>query len=213
MTEHRTIRAGALDGATCRRLLASLVVPRPIAWVSTRSAAGVANLAPFSSFMVLAADPPLLGIAIAPRDGGPKDTLANIRATSAFCVNVVTKAHLRQMQETALPWAPEVDELAAVGLASGEATTVDAPCVADAVAVLECRLCREVPLAPASGTLLIAEVLAFRLAAAHAEGDMDDDALLVAAVPVGHVGLDAYALVREVVRARPGKAEAREGQR
>src|SRR3954447_5712904 len=76
------------------QLLTSLVVPRPIAWVSSRSAAGQPNLAPFSYFAALSATPLLVGVSIGHRRGVPKDTLRNVRESGAFCVNLATEARL-----------------------------------------------------------------------------------------------------------------------
>ena len=145
------------------QMMVSLVVPRPIAWVSTRSMTGVANLAPFSYFAGLAADPMLLGISIGMRAGQPKDTLANIRATGAFCVNMVTMEHLEAMNQSAGDYTPDESEFDAAGLELAEARTVPAPYVANAPAVMECRWFREVTLGPATTTLIIGEVTAVRL--------------------------------------------------
>lgn len=146
------------------QLLTSLVVPRPIAWVSTRSAAGAANLAPFSYFSAVSATPFLVSVSIGSRGGQAKDTLRNVRETGVFCVNVATEGQLAPMNETAGEWGPEVDEFERAGLRAAEAGHVAAPYVADCPAVLECRLFKEVPLEGSPNTLLIGEVVAVRLA-------------------------------------------------
>jgi len=145
------------------QLLTSLVVPRPIAWVSTRSPAGEPNLAPFSYFAALSATPFLVGVSIGHRRGIPKDTLANVRETGAFCVNLATEARLSALNETSGEYPPGVDEFALAGLPLAEAGAVAAPYVADAPAVLECRLFKEVELGPGDNALVIGEVLAVRL--------------------------------------------------
>ena len=94
------------------QLLTSLVVPRPIAWVSSRSAAGQPNLAPFSYFAALSATPFLVGVSIGHRRGAPKDTLRNVRETGAFCVNLAAEARLSALNETSGEFPPEVDEFA-----------------------------------------------------------------------------------------------------
>lgn len=146
------------------QLLTSLVVPRPIAWLSTRSAAGAANLAPFSYFAALSATPFLVGVSIGSRAGGPKDSLRNIRETGVFCVNLATERQLREMNETSGEWGPEVDEFVRAGVAAAEAESVAAPYVANCPAVLECRLSQEVPLTGSPNTLVVGEVLRVRLA-------------------------------------------------
>lgn len=144
---YRVLRAEAVGTAACQRLLACLVVPRPIAWISTRASSGIPNLAPFSAFAPLARHPPLVGVSFARASGGrPKDTLVNIRATGAFCINTVAEPLLEAMGLSSGSYPPEIDELRLAGLAAAPASLVDAPCVRDAGAVLECRL--QAPLEP-----------------------------------------------------------------
>lgn len=182
------------------QLLTTLVVPRPIGWISSYDANGVRNLAPFSYFAALAATPMLVGVSVGHRTRGPKDTLVNIRATRAFCVNVVTAKHLAAMNVSSTDFPPEVDEFEAAGLPVAEADHVHAPYVADCPAVLECMLTKEVDLEGAPNTLLIAEVLAVRLAP---ELTCEDGTLAVDPKqlrPVGRLGSADYALPGEVVR-------------
>ena len=94
------------------RLLTNFVGPRPIALVTTRSAAGHTNAAPMSFFNVFSHDPAILALGIQPRlDGREKDTMANIRRTGEFTVNMVDMALSRTMLVTGLGVEPEVDEL------------------------------------------------------------------------------------------------------
>src|SRR5215213_5938336 len=157
------IDTSAITGRERYQLLTSLVVPRPIAWVSTRSAAGEPNLAPFSYFAALSATPFLVGVSIGHRRGLPKDTLRNVRESGAFCVNLATEARLSALNETSGEFPPDVDEFARAGLLLAEAGAVPAPYVADAPAVLECRLFKEVELGPGDNTLVIGEVIVVRL--------------------------------------------------
>lgn len=159
----RLFHADELSSKGRYQLLTSLVVPRPIGWLSTREPAGAPNLAPFSFFTALASSPMLVGVSIGLRSSGPKDTLRNIRRSGAFCVNVVGEALLEVMNETAADFGPDVDEATHVGLTLAEAEVVDAPYVADAPAVLECSLYREVPLEEASTDFLIGRVEAVHL--------------------------------------------------
>lgn len=189
--------ASLLSARQRYELLTSLVVPRPIAWVSTRSAAGSANLAPFSYFSALSASPFLVGVSVGHRGGAPKDTLRNVRETGAFCVNVVSRRDLAAMNATSAEFGPEVDEFAAAGVTPAEAARVAAPYVAGAPAVLECRLFREVDLGAAPNTLLIGEVVAVRLddALPLAPGTLFADT--AALDPVARLWGDLYALVGE----------------
>ncbi|HYH78466.1 MAG TPA: flavin reductase family protein [Longimicrobium sp.] len=177
------------------QLLTSLVVPRPIAWVSTRSAARQPNLAPFSYFSAVSATPFLVGISIGHRGGEPKDSLRNILDTGAFCVNAATEGQLARLNHTSGEYPPDVDEFAHAGVPLAWAESVDAPYVADAAVVMECRLFKSVELEGAANTLVIGEVLRVHLAD-HLP--LIDDTLFVdthALAPVARLWGDLYALV------------------
>lgn len=187
--------AAALTPRQRYELLTSLVVPRPIAWVSTRSAAGQPNLAPFSYFSALSPTPFLVGVSIGHRRGQPKDSLRNIQDTGAFCINAATEGQLAEMNHTSGEYPPEVDEFAHAGVPLAWAESVHAPYVANAPAVLECRLFKQVELEGAANTLVIGEVLRVRLAdeLRRIDGTMFVDTHALA--PVGRLWGDLYALV------------------
>src|SRR5438477_1475278 len=95
---HRGVAPEALSPGDCHRLLLHCVAPRPIAFVSTLSAEGVANLAPFSYFMAGGANPPSVVVSpLTDRTGQPKDTLRNIQASGEYVINVVTHAMRERM--------------------------------------------------------------------------------------------------------------------
>lgn len=198
----RTFEATSLPGAARYRLLTSLVVPRPIGWISTRGVDGVRNLAPFSYFAALSSTPMQVGVSVGHRsrsDGtrAPKDTLANLRARGAFCVNVVTEDLLEAMNATSAEVGPGVDEFEFAGLEGGESEVVDAPFVAGCPAVLECRVAQEVALGEAPNTLVVGEVVGLRLAqglVAEGEWAVDPHALR----PVGRLQGAAYGLLGEI---------------
>jgi flavin reductase (DIM6/NTAB) family NADH-FMN oxidoreductase RutF len=120
-------------------LLASLVMPRPIAWVTTVDEAGVVNAAPFSFFNVLGADPPIVGICPGDRrDGTPKDTARNIRLVHEFVVNLVDEGVAEAMNKTAAPLPPGASELDGSGLTTLPSSVVRPPRIAEAPASLEC---------------------------------------------------------------------------
>lgn len=153
----------ALGGRERYQLLTSLVAPRPIAWISTRSPGGQRNLAPFSYFGAVSATPFLVSVSIGSRAGVDKDTLRNLRDTGAFCINLATEPQLAQVNETAGEWGPEVDEFVRAGLESAQADAVDAPYVASCPAVLECRVHQLVELEGSPNTLVLGEVLRVRV--------------------------------------------------
>ncbi|MDH3271421.1 MAG: flavin reductase family protein [Gemmatimonadota bacterium] len=181
-------------------LMTSLVVPRPIGWLSTWSGDGVANLAPFSYFSAICVSPMLVGVSIGNRNDGYKDTLVNLRARGAFCVNVVTEALMLPMNESSASVEWGVDEFELAGLARAESDRVDAPFVAACPAVLECTVRMEVDLGDIPNTLVIGEVIGVRLSE---ELTFEDDTLLVrpeSLRPVGRLGGAAYGVIREVER-------------
>lgn len=189
--------SAALGGRERYQLLTSLVVPRPIAWVSTRSPEGRRNLAPFSYFAAVSATPFLVSVSIGSRSGVDKDTLRNIRRTGAFCVNLATEPQLALMNDTAGEYGPEVDEFEHAGIASADAERVDAPYVADCPAVLECRLFQVVELEGSPNTLVLGEVLRVRLSddVPLAPGTLFADT--AALRPVARLWGDLYATIGE----------------
>jgi len=122
------------------KLLIGTVIPRPIAFVTTIDEKGRVNAAPFSFFNVLSADPAILAIGVENHaDMRFKDTGHNIRMTEEFTVNIVDDALVDGMNVCAVPFSPEVDELAAAGLTAVPGTHVGCPRIGEAPASLECR--------------------------------------------------------------------------
>jgi flavin reductase (DIM6/NTAB) family NADH-FMN oxidoreductase RutF len=122
------------------KLLGGLVIPRPIALVTSRSAEGHDNAAPFSFFNVLAEEPPIvvLGLGVA-ASGGAKDTTNNIRDTGEFVVNLVDEPIAEAMNLCAVDFPPEVSEIAVAGLELLPAERVRAARIAQSPVHLECR--------------------------------------------------------------------------
>jgi flavin reductase (DIM6/NTAB) family NADH-FMN oxidoreductase RutF len=117
-------------------LMTSLIVPRPIAWISTMGPDGVGNLAPHSFFSVACASPPIVCFTSV----GRKDTLANIRATGEFVINLATEPMLELVNNSAAHFASNIDESDVLGIDMEPSATVAVPRVASSPASLECRL-------------------------------------------------------------------------
>jgi flavin reductase (DIM6/NTAB) family NADH-FMN oxidoreductase RutF len=167
---------GSLKPAEIYKLLSGSVVPRPIAWVSTVDGAGVRNVAPYSFFTVVSANPPVLCFCPAVReqkDGlrATKDTLENIRATGEFVVNIVTEETVEAMNQTAAQLAPEEDEFVRAGLTAVDGVDVRAPRVGEAKVQMECRLRQivEVSAAVMGGSIVLGEVVRFHVSEAVLE--------------------------------------------
>src|SRR5215813_1918042 len=122
--------------------LKACVVPRPIGWLTTISAAGVVNLAPFSFFNLLSYDPPfvLFSAGVHEEDGGKKDTVVNVEATGEFVYNMATWAQRDQMNQTAFLVERGLDEMAAAGLEPLPSMLVRPPRVKGSPVHFECRL-------------------------------------------------------------------------
>jgi flavin reductase (DIM6/NTAB) family NADH-FMN oxidoreductase RutF len=145
------------------KLLTNLVVPRPIAWISSLSQSGVINLAPFSFFNAVGSDPMYVVVGIGRRDSGePKDSARNIQTSGEFVVNLVTEELLAAMNITAAEFPPDESELSAVNLHAAPSVRLKAPRLAEAQASLECKLFQSQPLG--TNTLYIGEVVMFHVA-------------------------------------------------
>lgn len=122
-------------------VLASIVTPRPIAWVSTLNEDGGVNLAPFSFFNVFGAEPPLVVFAPGDRNNGePKDSARNCRLTGEFVVNIVDGALAAAMVQTAASKPYGVSEAETESIAMADSSLVSPPRVAAAPAALECKV-------------------------------------------------------------------------
>jgi flavin reductase (DIM6/NTAB) family NADH-FMN oxidoreductase RutF len=154
------LRLSELPALERYKLLIGLVIPRPIAWISTRSANGVANCAPFSFFNVFSEDPPLCVVGINPRssDGAMKHSLKNIRRTGEFVVNLVDEASASAMHLSSEELPEEESEFEKAGLTQATAALVQHPRIAEAAACLECRLFQLIEVS-ATRELVLGEIL------------------------------------------------------
>lgn len=130
-----------LSQADTYKLLASTIMPRPIAWVVSRDAAGAVNAAPFSFFNVVSSDPPLVAISFSgASDRHEKDSLANIRERGEFVVNMVPEELADAMNITAINAPVGTDETALAGLELTPSVVVDVPRIAASPVAFECKL-------------------------------------------------------------------------
>jgi flavin reductase (DIM6/NTAB) family NADH-FMN oxidoreductase RutF len=153
------------------KLMTGIIVPRPIALISTVDAEGNANLAPFSFFAGVGSAPPTVLFCPALRAGGDmepagrKDTLRNVEATREFVINVVSESISAQANATAAEVGPEVDEFELSGLTPVPSEVVKPPRVAESPAQMECRLLQVIYTGdkPASGVIVLGEVVRFHV--------------------------------------------------
>ena len=148
----------ALPKRDVYRILSSLVIPRPIAWITTMDDGGRVNLAPFSSFMGIFG-PPMLAVTLGRRkDGSLKDTHRNLRKRGEAVVHLADLPLLEALHASAAEVEPDVSEVERLGLATEPSLRVAPPRLQAAPVALECRLNRELDLGPSS-TLVLLDVL------------------------------------------------------
>ena len=190
------IAARDLPAEDCYRLLTGLVVPRPIAWVTTVSAAGVVNLAPFSHFTFVAPKPPLLAISVGHKGGVYKDTARNIMANEEFVVHIADRGLVEAVHLSAVEHPADVSEVAVLGLETRPSLHVRPPRLAAAPVAMECRLRHCIEFGDTRSRLLVGEVLVFRLRdGLLADGKIDTRRL----DPIGRLAGPNYATLGEIV--------------
>jgi flavin reductase (DIM6/NTAB) family NADH-FMN oxidoreductase RutF len=201
------ITPSTLHWNTVYKLLTGSVIPRPVGWISSLDAHGSANLAPFSFFNVVCANPPtvLFCPMIRGRDGGEKDTLQNVSATGEFVVNIVSADIAEAMNASAAQVPPEVDEFTLAGLEKAASTVVQPPGVAASRIRFECRVSHihEVSNQPGGGSIVIGEVVHMHIDESVLLGeDKIDPAALQ---PIGKLAGNVYCKVDELFElVRPG---------
>jgi len=140
------------------KIWASLIAPRPLALISTQSASGVPNIAPYNSYSGLATYPPMLGVSFSRRHGEDKHTLENIKATQVFVVNLVPRYLADIMNQSAEGTAIE-DDFARLGLTPIQAETVTCPRIGESPASIECRVTSIFGLPPSKCELVAAQIV------------------------------------------------------
>ncbi len=185
-------------------LLTSLVVPRPIAWVGTRSAQGVDNIAPHSYFNIVSSRPPIVHFT----SSGVKDSLTNVRATGEFTVSVVGRTLLEAMNTTAADFPSDVSEFDHIDVTRVTGETVQAPYVAEAPAVLECRVRTIVSMG--NGNMVFGDVT--RIVVSDDVWTDDGRVDIGTLDPVGRLSGSQYTMSEEILRLpRPTWADLQQG--
>lgn len=199
------VTASELPHRELYNILINSVAPRPIAWVSTLSASGQPNLAPFSFFNCISAKPPLLAFSPslrAPQEpnmasaGEPKDTLRNIRETKEFVISVVTYDLLEPMNLTSGEYDASVNEFELARLTPAASRLVHPARVGESAVSFECKLYQilEFSPAPGGGALVIGEIVAIHVADSHLkDGRLDRNSLDL----VGRMGGIQYTRTRD----------------
>jgi len=176
---------------------ASLIVPRPVAWVSTVGPDGAFNAAPYSAFARVSSNPFIVSISIARRKGEKKDTLRNIEFSGDFVINVVNDELARAMNKTAADFPYGIDEIKKAGLTALAGEKVKSPRIGESPAAFECQVERIIELGePGRGnSLVLGEVILIHVKDGLLKGDVVPPEDLK---PLGRLGGDLYCHINDI---------------
>lgn len=191
--DHRTVFRSADEDVNAYRLLTAVVVPRPIAWVTSLTPDGVVNLAPHSFYTVACANPPIVQFTSV----GAKDTLRNVRATGEFVVNLACRPLLHAVNDSSAAFPPDISEPDELGITMEPSVAVRPPRVRDSPASIECSLHSTVELG--DSTVVLGDVVVFTVAdEVLVDGHPDYDLL----DPLARLGKDEWGVGAQVTSVR-----------
>lgn len=191
--------ASDLNPEQTYRLMSGIIVPRPIAWISSVNAHGVVNLAPFSCYTFVSNQPPMIGVNIGRKAGQRKDTGRNIMESGHFVVNIADETLLDPLHESAQEHPPEVSEADLLGLPVIPGVVVATPRLSAAPISLECRLHSVTPFGNTGAEFFVGEVVMFHIR----EGLMQDGKIDTPTLrPICRIGGPNYASLGEIITKR-----------
>jgi flavin reductase (DIM6/NTAB) family NADH-FMN oxidoreductase RutF len=189
------IDASTLDRIATYKLMTGAIVPRPVAWVTTRSIGGVVNAAPYSAYTLISPDPPLV-VFHSSRRNGDKDSARNIRATGEFVVNVADEDLLIQMHNSSAVLPPEMSEPAEFGIELAPSVTVGPPRIKASPVCFECKLVQMTDVGNEPHTVIMGQIVHFYVADRVYQNGRIDQAKLR---PVARIGGPTYARLGELI--------------
>lgn len=145
------------------KLMTGIVVPRPIAWITTRSESGVINVAPFSCYTIVSNKPPMIGVNIGRKAGVRKDTGKNIHDSKEFVVNIASEDLLLPLHQSAIEYDSDVSEVEVLGLETLPAHTINVPRLKAVPVSMECRLHSITPYGETGAEFYVGEVMAIHV--------------------------------------------------
>ena len=185
-----------LDAETAYRLITGVVVPRPIAWVTSLSATGVLNLAPFSAFMFVAPKPPMLAISVGRKGNIYKDTAQNILNNEQYVVHIADSSLMNAVHESSTEHPPDVSEVDELGLATLPGERIKVPRLAAAPVAMECRFRQCLEFGETRSRLIVGEVLVFHIR----DGLLNNGKIETEALdPIARIAGPRYAKLGEIV--------------
>ena len=185
-----------LDPETAYRLITGVVVPRPIAWVTSLSATGVLNLAPFSAFMFVSPKPPMLAISVGRKGNIYKDTAQNILNNEEYVVHIADSSLMNAVHESSTEHPPDVSEVDELGLATLPGERIKVPRLAAAPIAMECRFRQCLEFGETRSRLIVGEVLVFHIR----DGLLNNGKIETEALdPIARIAGPRYAKLGEIV--------------
>jgi flavin reductase (DIM6/NTAB) family NADH-FMN oxidoreductase RutF len=196
------IFSSELDPEQAYKLLTGVVVPRPIAWVTTRNQTGLINLAPFSCFTFVSNKPPMIGINVGRKNGLEKDTGRNIHTSKDFVVNIADDSLVDLVHESAIEFPPEISEVDILGMETIASDRITTPRLAISPISLECRFHSATPFGDTGSEFIVGEILVFHIRADLMEEGKIDTAKLR---PLARMGGPVYASIGQHIKKIPVK--------
>ena len=189
-----------LDAETAYRLITGIVVPRPIAWVTSLSGSDVLNLAPFSAFTFVSPKPPMLAISVGRKAGTYKDTAHNILNNEEYVVHIADSSLMTAVHESSTEHPPDVSEVEELGLATLPSKRIKVPRLAAAPIAMECRFRQCLEFGETRSRLIVGEVLVFHFRDGLVQnGKIETKAL----DPIARIAGPRYARLGEIVTLNP----------
>lgn len=178
------------------RLMTGIVVPRPIAWVTSLSSKGVLNLAPFSAFTFVSQKPPMLAISVGRKGSDYKDTAHNILDSGEYVIHIADTPLMSAVHDSSVEHPPEISEVEHLGLETIASERIKVPRLAAAPVAMECRFHQCLEFGEAKSRLIVGEVVMFHLR----DGLVNDGKIETKALdPIARIGGPRYARLGDIV--------------
>ena len=182
------------------KMLAGFVLPRPIAWVTSLSATGVLNLAPFSAFTFVSPKPPMLAISVGRKGGIYKDTAQNILNNEEYVVHIADSSLMTAVHESSTEHPPDVSEVEELRLSTLPGERIKVPRLAAAPVAMECRFRQCLEFGETRSRLIVGEVLVFHIR----DGLLNNGKIETEALdPIARIAGPRYATLGEIVTLKP----------
>lgn len=189
-----------LDPETAYRLITGVVVPRPIAWVTSLSGDGILNLAPFSAFTFVSPKPPMLAISVGRKGKTYKDTAQNILNNEEYVVHIADSTLMNAVHESSTEHPPDVSEVEELRLSTLPGERIKVPRLAAAPIAMECRFRQCLEFGETRSRLIVGEVLVFHIR----DGLLNNGKIETEALdPIARIAGPRYARLGEIVTLKP----------